>query len=244
MRRYKTETYGDVIADFYDELMAPIGDSTIEAADFLAGLAPGGRALELGIGTGRVALPLAARGVRVHGLDASPRMLERLRDKPGGASIETTIGDFADVAVPGSFDLVFVVFNTLFGLLTQERQIDCLANVSAKLRPGGWFVVEAFVPPVGYDRRDGSDPASFDDEQARLEVTRHDPVGQILDARQVLHTPAGVRLLPVHMRYVWPSELDLMARLAGLRLVDRFGGWRWQPFTAASRNHVSLYTTA
>jgi SAM-dependent methyltransferase len=238
MRRYTAETYGDVIADIYDDLMAPIADSTADAADFLAKFASGGRALELGIGTGRVALPLADRGVRVHGIDASTKMLERLRGKPGGAAVGTTVGDFADVVAPGTFDLVYIVFNTIYGLLTQERQIDCVRNVAAKLRPGGTFVVEAFIPNVcRVDHRD----ALADDGQARLDVTRHDPVTQLIDARQVLHTPAGIRLLPVHMRYIWPSELDLMTRLAGLRLVDRFAGWNRQPLTAASRSHVSVY---
>jgi SAM-dependent methyltransferase len=241
MRAYSAGIYGDAVADLYDVLLEPMTDRTTATVEFLAAFAPGGRALELGVGTGRVAIPLAERGIAVHGIDASPRMLDRLRRKAGDLPVTTTVGDFGGVDVPGDHDLAYVVFNTFYGLSTQDEQVQCVRRVAARLRPGGAFVVEAFVPDRA--RFDGRGTVTGDDTGGqRLEVARHDPVRQTLFARQVLHTDAGVRMLPVHMRYVWPAELDLMARIAGLRLVDRFGGWCREPFTADSVNHVSVYS--
>lgn len=242
VRAYSAGIYGDAVADVYDELLEPMASTTAATVEFLAGLAPGGRALELGVGTGRIALPLAARGVQVHGIDASPQMLERLRAKPGGAAVTASVADFGDVAAPGAFDLIYVVFNTLYGLPTQEQQVECVSRVAAKLRPGGGFVVEAFVPDQSrFDSRRSvstEDPA----EPGRLEVARHDPVRQTIFARQVLPTGMGTKVLPVHMRYIWPSELDLIAQLAGLVLAERVGGWNREPFSAASAYHVSVYS--
>jgi SAM-dependent methyltransferase len=236
-----TDAYGTVMAELYDDLLAPMAGDTEATVAFLAALAPGGRALELGVGTGRVAIPLAACGLQVSGIDVSVAMVDRLRAKPGGGAVTTGVGDFGEVALPGPYDLVYVVFNTLYGLLTQDRQVECLHRVADRLRPGGRFVVEAFRP----------DPARFGTAHAdrnggpdRLDVARHDPVAQTLTARQVLLTTRGVRVLPVHMRYVWPSELDLMARIAGMRLVSRCGGWHGEEYTRDSDTHVSVYATA
>jgi SAM-dependent methyltransferase len=229
----------DVAATYDDE---PRGDEA-ETADFLARLAGGGPALELAIGTGRIALPLAARGIRIDGVDLSPAMVARLREKPGGEALAVSIGDFADVTVDGAYRLIYVVFNTFFNLLTQDDQVRCFANVATHLTDDGLFVVEAFVPAFLYRLRDDQyvDAERVEVGEVRLDVGRHDPVLQTLDESHVHLTNDGVKLYPIVTRYAWPSELDLMARLAGLRLHHRWGGWQEEPFTAASRRHVSVY---
>lgn len=239
MNDYGPETYGERIASIYDERHETFDEAAVDA---LAALAGGGRALELGIGTGRIALPLAARGVRVCGIDASPEMVRRMRAKPGGESIEVSFGDFAEVSVEGEFALVYVVFNTIFALLTQGEQVRCFRNVARKLAPGGAFLVEAFLPdptfhPGGHSVR----PGRMTSDAVDLHVTLHDPAEQTLTGQQVLVDGSGVRLYPVRLRYIWPSEMDLMARLAGLRLRSRHGGWRGEPFNSRSAKHVSVY---
>jgi hypothetical protein len=233
-------SFGEDVADRYDDV--PRGDETAAVA-FLEPLAGGGPALELAIGTGRIALPLAARGISVHGVDLSPAMVARLRRKPGGDQIPVTMGDFADVPVPGRFRLIYVVFNTLFNLLTQEAQVRCFENVAAHLTDDGSFVVEAFVPALLTRLRDDQyvDAEAIGVDEVRLDVGRHDPVTQRLYESHVSLTAEGVRLNPIVTRYAWPSELDLMARIAGLRLRDRWAGWHREPFTASSRAHVSVY---
>jgi SAM-dependent methyltransferase len=243
-REYDIRTYGQRIADVYDEWYGALWDEeTARAAtSLLAELAGAGPALELGIGTGRVALPLRAAGVAVHGIDASESMVARLRAKPGGADIPVTIGDFATVPVDGRYPLIFVVFNTFFALLTQEDQLRCFGNVADHLTDGGVFLVEAFVPDLTrYTRGQNTSAIHVGTEQVRLDVARIDPVRQLIVSQHVLLTAEGVRLYPVQLRYAWPSEMDLMARLAGLRLRARWGGWRREPFTAASGSHVSVY---
>jgi len=241
---FEPNSYGDAIADVYDEW---IGDgrygSVDPAVEVLARLAgQGGTALELGVGTGRIAIPLAARGVAVTGVDASARMIEKLRAKPGGADLPVTMGDMAQVPVEGSFDLVYVVASTLYCLTDQDSQLECLARAAARLRPGGHLVVEAFVPdPTRFDRGQRVEARAVDTGSVRLDVARHDPAAQAVFAQQIAITPSGVRLCPVHLRYIWPAELDLMARLAGLTLVRRDSGWRGEPYTAASGSHVSIY---
>ena len=247
MEGYGRETYGERWADIYDELFGadPADAGTAEAVDLLAALADGGPVLELGVGTGRIALPLAARGLEVHGIDASARMLALLGAKPGGERVHTHVGDLADadVDVPGGFALVLVVFNTLFALPTQEAQVRCFANVARRLAPAGAFVVEAFVPdPSRFDRGQTVRASRVGVDGVGLEVSRHDPVAQSVSSQQVWLTEAGAQLRPVSVRYAWPSELDLMARLAGLELRDRWGGWDRSPFTAESGGHVSVYT--
>jgi SAM-dependent methyltransferase len=235
-----TDSFGERTAARYDDHARGTEAATV---DFLTDLAAGGRSLELAVGTGRIALPLAARGVVVDGIDLSEPMVARLRAKPGGAAIAVTIGDFADVPVDGSYRLVYVVYNTLFNLLTQDEQVRCFANVAAHLTDDGAFVVEAFVPAWLHRLRDGQhvDAEHVGPDRVRLDVARHDPVAQRLDENHVELTSDGIRLAPIVTRYAWPAELDLMARLAGLRLRERWGGWNRQPFTADSRDHVSVY---
>jgi Methyltransferase domain len=233
-------SFGEDVAERYDDALR--GDEGAAVA-FLEELAGGGPALELAIGTGRIALPLAARGVAVHGIDISPAMVARLQRKPGGDRIPVTMGDFAEVPVAGRFRLVYVVFNTLFNLLTQDEQVRCFEHVAAHLADDGAFVVEAFVPAYLTRLRDDQyvDAEAVGVDEVRLDVARHDPVTQRLYESHVSLTAAGVRLNPIVTRYAWPSELDLMARIAGLRLVERWSGWERQPFAADSRNCISVY---
>jgi SAM-dependent methyltransferase len=238
--------------DGYEPVMSFRGDAVkshdrrgdeLAAVAFLEQLAGPGPALELAIGAGRIALPLAARGIRVDGVDVSPEMLERLRAKPGGDLLSTVVGDFADVPVQGSYRLIFVVWNSLFNLLTQADQVRCFENVATHLTDEGSFVVEAFVPAFLYrlpnDQHVGAEAIEID--EVRLDVLRHDPATQMLEESHVSLSPRGVRLTPVVQRYAWPSELDLMARIAGFRLKDRWGSWGRQPFDSSSAMHVSVY---
>lgn len=238
---YDPAEYGDRWAAVYDAEHEGLDPSM--AVETLVTLAPrGGRVLELGIGTGRLALPLAGRGLQVHGVDASERMVEQLRGKPGGEAIPVTVADFADVRLDGAFDLVFVAFNTLFALPDQDSQVRCVGNAAAHLAPGGRFVVEAFVPDHGRFRDGQAVRADrVDDDGARLSVEQHDAARQTVTAVVVRLSDEGARLLPVRLRYAWPSELDLMARLAGLRLEHRWAGWGRSPYSADSRAHVSVY---
>ena len=213
--------------------------------EFLAQVAGPGPVLELGIGTGRIALPLAERGLEVHGIDASEEMVSKLRAKPGGDAIQVTIGDFADVGVQGAFPLVFVVFNTLFALLTQENQLRCFQGVAQHLTEDGVFVVQAFVPDLArFDRSQRVQAFSIEVDSVRIDASIHDLANQRIDAQLIQVTGEGVRMFPVQLRYAWPSELDLMARLAGLQLRERWSGWDRAPFTSASTSHVSLYERA
>ncbi|MFV2022763.1 class I SAM-dependent DNA methyltransferase [Micromonospora sp. LOL_023] len=244
MDGYDATTYGDGIAEMYDKwISAGSQDAQLDAAvSFLAGHARAGRALELGIGTGRIALPLAERGIKVHGIEASERMVEKLREKPGAEDLPVTVGDFADVAAPGPFDLVFVVTNTLFNLTTQEDQLRCLQNSAQQLSPGGVLVVEALVPDVTrFDRDQRVQVGQIEVGRVRLDVSRHDRVSQTVTSQHLVVDAEGTRLYPVQTRYVWPAELDLMCRLAGLFRIARTGGWQGEPFSAASPRHVSVY---
>ena len=244
MDDYGAATYGDRIAGVYDDLYGTMFD-TDSTVSLLAELSGRGPALELGIGTGRVALPLTARGVDVRGIDSSHAMVSKLRAKAGGRDIPVEIGDFADVDVDGRFTLIFIVFNTFFGLLTQEDQVRCFANVARHLSDDGVFVVEAFVPdPTRFDRHQRVEATRVSLDDAELEVSRHDPVRQRVDSLHLVVSEQGTRIYPVRIRYAWPSELDLMARSAGLRLAERWGGWRKEPFTSESTTHVSIYARA
>jgi SAM-dependent methyltransferase len=241
VKDYGPETYGDRIAGVYDGFYEHLLD-TEAAVEALARLAGSGPVLELAVGTGRIAVPLAQRGIDVRGIDASQEMVARMRAKPGGADIQVTIGDFAEVGVPGPYALVYLVFNTIFALLTQDDQVRCFENVAARLAPGGRFVVEAFVPdPTRWDRDQRVSTTAIDLDRVDLDVSRHDPVEQRVESQHLTVTPDGTRMYPVRLRYAYPSELDLMARLAGLELVDRWGGWKGESFTAASGGHVSIY---
>jgi SAM-dependent methyltransferase len=213
------------------------------AVAFLAALAGPGPALELGIGTGRISLPLAARGIRVDGIDLSPAMVDQLRARPGGDQLFVTIGDFADMPVPGAYRLIYVVFNTLFNVLTQEDQVRCFENVASHLTGDGCFVIEAYVPAFLYQVRHDQyvDAEAVEADAVTLDVLRHDMANQMIEESHVSISAAGVRLTPVVQRYAWPAELDLMARIAGLRLQERWGGWTREPFDGASGIHISVY---
>ena len=216
---------------------------TEDTVGFLSDLAGPGPVLELGIGTGRVALPLAQRGHEVHGVDASEAMVEKLRAKIGGENIPVTIGDFAELDIEGEFSLVYVVFNTFFALLSQEEQVRCFENVARRLRDvGGVFVIEAFVPDMTrWDRNQRIDARHVGNDSVVLDAARHDPVEQRVVSNHLIVSGAGVKVYPVRLRYAWPSGLNLMARLAGLHLRERWGGWRREPFTVSSARHVSVY---
>ncbi len=243
MEDYGPETYGDRIADVYDEWYGEAGFlETGASLELLAELAGDGPVLELAIGTGRLALPLAERGIEVHGIDASAQMVAKLREKTGGDRIPVTMGDFADVGVDGAYRLIYVAFNTLFALLTQEDQLRCFANAAAHLSDDGVFLIEVFVPDLArFDRDQRFQTNSVSTTRVNLDASRHDPLGQRVDSVHVVLTEDGTRLYPVNLRYAFPSELDLMARLAGLELKERWGGWAREPFTASSRRHVSVY---
>jgi SAM-dependent methyltransferase len=241
MADYDVSTYGDRIADVYDRL-PQVPDNAEAAVAALASLAGSGPVLELGIGTGRIALPLAARGLAVHGIDASEAMVKRLRTKPGGDRIPVAMGNFADVALEARFSLIYVAFNSFFGLLSQDDQVRCFARVAERLTEQGVFVIEAFVPDVTrFDRGQRLAVTTMGVGDLQLEASVHDPVEQRVRAQHIVISAEGTKLYPVQLRYAWPSELDLMARLAGLRLRDRWGGWDRRPFTAASTSHVSIY---
>jgi SAM-dependent methyltransferase len=241
MEGYGPATYGDRIAEVYDAFYEDTLD-TDRAVEALAELASGGPVLELAIGTGRLALPLVEHGLEVHGIDASEQMVARLRAKRGGEAIPVTIGDFADVPVKDSYRLIFIAFNTLFALLTQEDQLRCFANVAKHLSDDGVFAVEAFFPDLArFDRHQRTQTTWVDAGRVLLDASRHSPVEQRVDSQHVVITEAGTKLYPVSLRYAFPSELDLMARLAGLELRERWGSWRREPFTAESGRHVSVY---
>ena len=243
MSEYEASTYGERIAEVFDRWYA--GEDTEGAVEFLSALVRGGDALELGVGTGRVAVPLAARGVKVHGIDASPAMIRKILTKPGGEKIPVTLGDFADIPVQGLFNLIYAVFNTFFALLTQEAQIKCFQASAQHLRDDGVFVLENFVPDLTrFDRGQRTDTISVSVDDVRIDAAIHDAVNQRCYVQHVLIEEKGVRLYPVQLRYVWPSELDLVARLAGLELRNRYGGWKNEPFSSASARHVSVYGRA
>ena len=209
----------------------------------LAELAGAGPALELAIGTGRIAVPLAARGIEVHGIDASEAMVAKLREKPGGEEIPVTIGDFADVGVDGRYPLVYLVFNTLFALPSQDDQVRCFQNVAARLTDGGAFVIEAFVPEP--DKYQGLVNVSrIEDNFVQLNMHLVDRAEQRSESQHVVLTPEGATFYPVSIRWAYPAELDLMARLGGLRLRERWASWSREPFTKSSPKHVSVYEPA
>jgi SAM-dependent methyltransferase len=244
MDEYGPSTYGDRIADIYDERYAelPFGGELSATVAFLKDLAAEGPALELGIGTGRVAIPLVEAGVRVHGIDASDAMVAGLRAKPGGSAIDVTMGDFRDFSLEDRFRLVYVVFNTFFGLLSQDDQVSCFQAVSRHLSEDGVFVMEAFVPDVGrFDRGQRVSATRVELDEVELEVSKHDAIAQRTDSHHVVVREDGVRLYPVKVRYAHVAELDLMARLAGMRLRERWGDWDRSPLAPTSQKHVSVW---
>lgn len=234
--------FGERVAARYDESAAEMFDpaSIDPVVDLIAGLAGDGRALELGIGTGRIALPLAARGVKVHGIELSRAMVERLRDKPGGEGIGVTIGDFSSARAPGSFAVAYLVFNTIMNLTTQAAQVACFRNVAAHLEPGGCFVVEVSVPDL-QRLPPGETVRPFHVGETHLGFDEYDVAEQGLVSHHFELVVGRWERASVPFRYVWPAELDLMAQLAGMRLRDRWANWNGEPFTSASRQHVSVW---
>ena len=208
--------------------------------DVLAGLAGNGRALEFAIGTGRIAIPLAARGVPVVGIELSNAMVARMRAKPGGDRIPVTIGDIAKTTVDGTFRIVFLVFNTIMNLTTQAAQVACFRNAAAHLEPGGRFVIEVLIPDL---RRlpPGEGHVVFAASPTHWGIDEYDVANQGLISHHFTVADEGIELDSMPFRYVWPAELDLMAEMAGMRLLDRWAGWTGEPFTSESRSHVSVW---
>jgi len=242
-----TDWFGEDVAATYDEDMARLSEPAVlnRQLDVLAELASGGPVLEFAIGTGRVAVPLAARGLRVAGIDLSEAMVARMRAKPGGdqASIHVTVGEMTTAQVPGagSFSLVFLVFNSLMNLTTQEAQVDCFSNAAAHLAPGGHFLVEMPVPAL---RRlpIGERNVVFDRSDTHVGIDEYDIATQRQWSHHIDFSPDGrVRRSSPPFRYAWPAELDLMARLAGMRLLHRWSDWNRAPFTSESTGHVSIW---
>ncbi len=233
--------YGRHIASVYDELHADLSPDA--AVALIAGYAAGGAVLEFGIGTGRIALPLAQRGVPVHGIELSKAMVARLRAKPGGAEIGVTIGDFATTAVDGTFSVAYLVFNTIMNLTTQAAQVACFRNVAAHLEPGGCFVVEVGVPDL-QRLPPGETVRAFHVSDTRWGFDEYDVARQGLVSHHFEIVDGRVERLSIPFRYVWPAELDLMAQLAGMRLRERWSGWKREPFTGESRSHVSVWEKA
>ncbi|MPY93929.1 MAG: methyltransferase domain-containing protein [Acidimicrobiia bacterium] len=233
--------YGRFIAADYDALYEGVFD-TEGAVARLAGLAAGGPVLELGVGTGRLAIPLAERGLAVHGVDGSPEMLALLAAKPGGEAVSTTVGDFAELDVPGTFALAAITFNTIFALPDQASQVRCFASTARHLRPGGRFVVEAWVPDAAVGPDSQLSTRKLAGGYVGLVVAEHDRASQVLRTTQVvLGGAAGVRVYPVVHRYAHPAELDLMAQLAGMRLEHRWADWHGSAYVSTSPQHVSVY---
>ena len=237
--------FGEEIAAHYDdpsdEMFQPAAIEPV--VDFLAELAGDGAALELGIGTGRIALPLAQRGVEVHGIDLSDAMVARLRAKPGGEEIPVVIGDFATARAEGRFSLAYLVFNTINNLTTQDEQVECFENVAAHLEPGGHFVIEVGVPQL-QRLPPGETVRPFALTPTHLGFDEFDVAGQGLISHHYELVDGVWRSHSVPFRYVWPAELDLMARIAGMTLVERWGGWRREPLTSETTTHVSVWRKA
>ena len=234
--------FDERVAARYDEDEPEMFDPAVvdPAVDFLVELAGEGRALELAIGTGRIALPLAQRGVPVHGIDMSKAMVARLREKPGGEDIGVTIGDFATTTVEGTFSVAYLVFNTIQNLTTQAEQVACFRNVAAHLEPGGCFVIEVGVPSL-QRLPPGETLRAFHLSETRWGIDEFDVANQGLISHHFQIVDGRVERNSVPFRYVWPEELDLMAQLAGMSLRERWSGWKREPFTSESRKHVSVW---
>jgi SAM-dependent methyltransferase len=234
--------FGERVAALYDDHSSEMSKPEVvgPVVDVLAELAGDGGALEFGIGTGRIAVPLADRGVRVAGIDSSEAMLARLREKPGAERIEALVGDMAATRVEGDFSLVYLVFNTIFNLVTQDGQVACFQNAAAHLRSGGRFVIEARVPEI-QRLPPGQSVLPWRADPDGISYYIYDVVTQRLSGQHYLLVDGRIEPSPIELRYAWPAELDLMARLAGMRLQDRWAGWRREPFTAHSPAHVSIY---
>lgn len=241
MRGFSPESsFGPEVAARYDD--EPRGDEQAAVA-FLTDLAHDGSALELAIGTGRIALPLAAQGVEVHGIELSSAMVGRLCEKPRGVDLQVWLGDMAAVQTGHRYDVVYLVFNTIFNLLTQDEQVACFVNAARHMEDGGAFVVEAAVPSAWIGEQAYARPERVEADAVTLDVCSYDPVTQVLHENHVRISANGISFGPISCRLAWPSELDLMARIAGLELAERWGGWHRQPYTGRDQ-HVSVYRRA
>jgi SAM-dependent methyltransferase len=239
MENYTEKTYGERIASVYDQWYSDFEQAAISTLGELAG---NGKALELGIGTGRIAIPLLKAGVNVHGIDVSESMVAKLKVKPGGDKIPVTFGNFADIPVDGKFSLIYVVFNTFFSLLTQEEQVRCFQNVANHLEAEGVFVIEAFVPDMArFTAGQTTRVIKIDDNELRIDASQVEMDKQLISSQHVIFTDHGTRFYPVKIRYVWPSEMDLMAKLAHLHLRERWSNWEKASFTTQSKMHISVY---
>jgi SAM-dependent methyltransferase len=235
--------FNETIAGTYDRDSAEMFDPALldRTTAFLVELAQGGPALEFAIGTGRVAIPLRQRGVEVHGIDISAPMVSRMRAKPGGEDIPVTIGDIASTRVPSEFQLVYIPYNTITNLLSQEEQVACFQNAAAHLRPGGYFVIEVFVPELQRLQRGEKYIANLV-TPSHLVFDEYDMVKQLCSSNHYFVRDGGhAEFFLSRHRYAFPAEYDLMARLAGLTLHGRWGDWQRSPFTAESRSHVSMW---
>jgi SAM-dependent methyltransferase len=234
--------FGERVAERYDESTADLSvpDVVDPVVNFLIDLAFDGTALELGIGTGRIALPLAQRGVRVHGIDLSDAMVAKLRSKAGADQISVTIGDFATTTVDGRFSIAYLVFNTIMNLTTQDEQVACFRNVAGHLQPGGYFVIEVMVPDL-QRLPPGERVRAFTVSATRLGFDEYDVASQGLISHHYWAVDGKLEGDSMPFRYVWPAELDLMARLAGMSLRERWSGWNREPFTSDSTSHVSVW---
>ena len=233
--------YNAEAAHRYDE--QPRGDEEA-AVRFLTERAAQGPALEFAIGTGRIALPLTAAGVEVHGIELSEHMVKQLRNKPGGVDLPVTVGDMSTARAPGTFELAYLVYNTIFNLLTQEDQVACFANAAVHLSAEGRFVVEAAVPSAWTARHAYVRPEWIGADEVAVDVVRYDAATQIFEENHVRLSSTGIRFGPITCRLIWPAEMDPMARLAGLTLIERWAGWNKEPFTGQSTMHVSVYARA
>jgi SAM-dependent methyltransferase len=234
--------YGRYWADVYEAFVGARGLDPTAIVAFLSARAGTGPVLELGIGSGRVALPLAASGVAVHGIDASEEMVALLRAKPQGDRVPVTIGDYARFELPDRYTLIYGVYNAILLLTTRDAQISCFRHVAKHLRPDGRLVLEAEVPELsGFVRNGLIHVAGLSQDHVELRVTRHLPSEQLLVAQHIWITRQGIQMRPGAVRYAGTSELDLMATAAGLELESRFSGWNQQPFGDRSGAHVSVY---
>ena len=234
--------FGEHVAARYDESAADMFDPAKvgPVVEFLAELASDGSAFELGIGTGRIALPLAQSGIRVHGIDLSEAMVAQLRAKPGADKIDVTIGDFATTTVERRFSVAYLVFNTIMNLTSQDEQVACFQNVAAHLQPGGCFVIEVGIPDL-QRLPPGETVQAFTVTPTRLGFDEYDVAAQGMISHHYWIEDGKLEVFSAPFRYVWPGELDLMARLAGMSLRERWSGWNREPFTSDSRQHVSVW---
>lgn len=243
MEGYDTSTYGDRFADVYDDWYGDISDVEATVATVVELTPPGGRVLELGVGTGRLALPLHAAGVCVEGIDSSQAMVDQMRAKAGGTDISTVIGDMAELPLTGPFDGVFVAFNTFFNLPSDDSQLACFRRVRELLSPDGWFVIEAFIPSEEPEALQTDVHArDLTADRVVLNITRRDPHNQTVTAQHIeISENGGVRMRPSFLHYARPEQLDALARKGGLVLAERWSDWTRAPFDPDGAHHVSLY---